>query len=644
MNTSQALYDILYGALHDDLLPYVGYPADESDPDLSMVTPIEPKAFAARQQLLGFGKRYLGPSNVLPTADATTRESDTIANFRLANSRCRKSSEAILASSWTRPDHLELILQEASQLLYEWFTAPEMRGGVSPDPYRIGEYVNFNYLANSLKCGPGASRGTPCKDFYGKTADGPRTASSRDVYRLYRSLIDHDPTACATEVARRRVYGDLDDFEALSSLSTVPKTRLINRTICTEPSTNMELQLATGLAFGEVLKRIGINIETQQDVNRSLALLGSRDGSLATIDLRWASDTISSELVKRLFIHLPDWFWLMDMLRSKATLYKGDAIELSMFSTMGNGFTFPLQTLIFSSIVCAVYKMHGVSFRRWSGHRKIYKFSVFGDDIIVKRELYDEVITALELCGFLVNKDKSFGAGPFRESCGADWYRGEPCRPCYIEQLDNVQDRIGLANRLNRWSCETGLPVPRAIHAILESVPKEARYPVPSYMADLEGVHVPADVLDSFRWPRRPLLSLRRRMELGAGSAAVLAFNYWKQDPSPKRTFWKVTRKGKTRQFVCRHDVNWDGVLLAVLQGCVMGLGVTLRRDDDESVQKTFSTATGITPGWACLPEVDRLTSVRVKRMMHKTGKPDLADTIRTNLALFLVPPKQARD
>ena len=71
---------------------------------------------------------------------------------------------------------------------------------------------------------------------------------------------------------------------------------------------------------------------------------------------------------------LPEaWFDLLNDCRSQAVSYKGEWIELNMFSSMGNAFTFELESLIFWAIANAVCYCSGSR-----GH-----ISVYGDDIIV---------------------------------------------------------------------------------------------------------------------------------------------------------------------------------------------------------------------------------------------------------------------
>ena len=89
---------------------------------------------------------------------------------------------------------------------------------------------------------------------------------------------------------------------------------------------------------------------------------------------------------------------------------------------MGNGFTFPLETLIFWALTASACE------------GDVDSVSVYGDDIICPRERADDVIDTLTMCGFKINLEKSFVEGPFRESCGCDYYKGIDIRPFYKKE------------------------------------------------------------------------------------------------------------------------------------------------------------------------------------------------------------------
>lgn len=224
--------------------------------------------------------------------------------------------------------------------------------------------------------------------------------------------------------------------------TTVPKDALKDRGICIEPSINIFFQLSVGRILKARLLKAGLNLKDAQQVHRQWACQASRDGKHATIDLSNASDTVALRLVEWLIPS--DWFTLLKCLRSPTTQIEGKSVHLQKFSSMGNGFTFELETLIFASICFAM-----------GGGEVGTDFSVFGDDIIVKTECAAEVLAALRFCGFTPNGRKTFVTGKFRESCGGDFFDGIAVRPYHLEESPNEpQHWISMANGIRRLGHE----------------------------------------------------------------------------------------------------------------------------------------------------------------------------------------------
>ena len=223
-------------------------------------------------------------------------------------------------------------------------------------------------------------------------------------------------------------------------LFTVPKKSDIDRVACKEPDLNMFIQKGVGTLFRRALRKVGINLNDQSR-NRDLARIGSITGQLATIDLSSASDSVCTELVNLL---LPTyWFTLLDSSRCQVTVIDGEEHRNHMFSSMGNGFTFELESLLFFTLAKAT--------AYFTGTRGV--ISVYGDDIICPTDMYHDLSTVLQYCGFLLNEDKSFHTGPFRESCGGHYYLGDDITPFYIrEPITRMDDLIDVANKLREWS------------------------------------------------------------------------------------------------------------------------------------------------------------------------------------------------
>lgn len=258
-----------------------------------------------------------------------------------------------------------------------------------------------------------------------------------------------------SNVARFEVCGG-------NRLAFVPKDKDKCRTIAIEPSLNMFLQKGIGEWMARRLrKRFGIDIRDQSR-NGEGARLGSLNQSLSTIDMSDASSRIPTELVRWLLP--PDWFVLLDTCRSESGLIAGEWHDYEMFSSQGNAFTFPLETLIFYAICSAVHGYLGIRTQPL----------VYGDDMIVDTRAFDMVVRYLHDSGGQVNILKSFKYGYFRESCGKDYIFGVEVRPIYYK-ADAVcfSDVATLHNLLvEKWGFDA---LPRTLKYLESLVPKDKR-------------------------------------------------------------------------------------------------------------------------------------------------------------------------
>lgn len=221
---------------------------------------------------------------------------------------------------------------------------------------------------------------------------------------------------------------------------TVPKNSEIDRCACKEPDLNMFLQKGLGNQIRSCLKRVGIDLNDQA-INRELARIGSIDRSLMTLDLSSASDSVCTELVR--LVLPPDWFYYLDLVRSPVTTIDDELHENEMFSSMGNGFTFELESLLFYAITRATAYFGGYKGR----------ISVYGDDIIAPAGMFNDLVSTLAFCGFRTNESKSFHDGSFRESCGGHWDDGSDVTPFFIRGPFRVlSDLILTLNQLTSWS------------------------------------------------------------------------------------------------------------------------------------------------------------------------------------------------
>lgn len=175
-------------------------------------------------------------------------------------------------------------------------------------------------------------------------------------------------------------------------ITTVPKNAKTDRIIAVEPDLNMFVQKGIGGMIRRSLKRVGVNLDSQEK-NQDLAFLGSVHDDLATIDLSSASDTVCTELVEMLLP--PDWVDAILSCRCKqGTLPDGTVLTYQKVSSMGNGFTFELESLIFWALCSAVIDSRGEVDRR---------LAVYGDDIVINKRCVPDLSTVLSYCGFTFN-------------------------------------------------------------------------------------------------------------------------------------------------------------------------------------------------------------------------------------------------
>lgn len=225
--------------------------------------------------------------------------------------------------------------------------------------------------------------------------------------------------------------------------TTVPKDAKTDRPIAIEPSINVFYQLAVGDMLKTRLYHHGIDLREGQERHRQEARDASVHDDMATIDLSSASDLVCYNLVK---ILLPeDWFTLLDSLRSPFTRINDKWVRLEKFSSMGNGYTFELETLLFLGLAMTTCRKLGVE--PIPGHN----IFVYGDDIILPKTVSRAFLSVLRYVGAKPNERKTFLSGNFRESCGGDFFRGHAVRPHYLKELPSEpQEYISLANGIRR--------------------------------------------------------------------------------------------------------------------------------------------------------------------------------------------------
>lgn len=375
----------------------------------------------------------------------------------------------------------------------------------------IGEIPDLQKIWGKCDFGPGASVG-----IHGQATHKARKLES-DVWTVTPTCIEYARSAmihdhhiwellvgspvCYDPGLFREAFDAKAQFVTANKIVTVPKTAMTERTIAIEPLLNGYIQKGVDEYMREKLLRVGIDL-TSQGRNQRLARIGSFIEAVnpyVTIDLSAASDSVSKELVKLLLP--PDWYAFLNNIRSpEYILPDGSCAIYEKFVSMGNGFCFPLESLIFAAFVQTVYVTTG---------EKPWDFAVYGDDIIVRQSSALLLKELLEYVGFRINVGKTFWFGPFKESCGADYYNGEDVRPLYLDSpVDDLASKISLLNALTRKGLGYGN---RLWTCVYESVGHYQLYVRPFPGPDT-AIEVPMDVfmgskfakynrdLQSWRW------------------------------------------------------------------------------------------------------------------------------------------------
>lgn len=578
-----AMSDLLFSDLMQDLGGYLpaGFKAGDGwSPDLS------PHEVAAISLTKSFYKK-------LRASSLTSVEGDNVAaeKFLRSNERCR---------TWAYNPSTSLdeeLMGEFQNLLYRFFY---------PEGHNLVFHVND--LFDHGRCGPGVAVGSRAEDFYTKFFDSPLASTTQALVTAYNTAVANDQrsTWMAAESNRARQWGE-PELVSGSRFSFVPKDDTTSRLIAIEPSLNMFYQLGLGRLLEErLVSFFGLDITSQPQINQEAARFGSVTDGLATLDLSNASDSLGLPML-RWALPAPVMA-LLELLRSPQGTLRGEQLELHMVSTMGNGFTFPLETLVFSCVVVACIKSHRLTPLR--PYRTLLRgldydldrpnqfslaaldpnevsgyWGVFGDDIICHKRVAHRVIRLLELLGFEVNRDKSFVEGVFRESCGRDYFRGHDVRGVYIKQLRTPESRYVAINALNVWSAKTGIPLRRTVKRLVASV---RWLPIPPAENHDAGIRVPFEMV-------------REHLGRNRGTGAVI---YRKRITNPKRLTIKDGEIRVPRQMK-RRFYNPEGLLLAFLHGSVRDCLITLRQSEVR-----YHTKRGVTPFWDYIPPTSDIASL----------------------------------
>jgi len=324
--------------------------------------------------------------------------------------------------------------------------------------------------------GPGAStsikrrRASPVEKFQSETG------ITRDLHSLVTDEIIEDVYPLWFSHLKGNGF---PSYEVGNKIITVPKNAKTDRVIAVEPGLNLWFQLSIGRMVSRRLSWVGIDLR-YQDRNQELSRLGSATGEVATVDLSSASDSISSAVVEELIP--PRWFSIMDSCRSRYGVQNGTLRRWEKFSSMGNGFTFPLESLIFYAVAycCTEYT-----------HQDTSLVGAYGDDIVVPTGSFALFSEMLEFYGFRINRKKSHSDSPFRESCGAHYFSGVDVKPIYLkDRLADVPAVFRAANAVRRlahrrnanFGCDSKFL--HVFELLVHSIPREFRLRIDNRLGD----------------------------------------------------------------------------------------------------------------------------------------------------------------
>ena len=355
----------------------------------------------------------------LPGSSVADRKAKTLANDLMSEVACRLTNDRLRSGRFTL-EQMKLIcnVQRRIQSI-------------------IGPFCPLKKWVDKCDWGPGATSTLKGDDVVldNKYLEGTLSVTHRALPYAKLALGEDIHWASARFGAEGPCCWLDTEFSVVdhNRMVLVPKDAFKDRSICAEPTLNIFLQKGVGAVLREKLRSVGCDLNDQTR-NQRLARAAFKRG-LATLDLESASDTLSIETVHLLLP--PEWAELLSALRTPCTILPDGSIRRNeKFSSMGNGFTFELESLIFFAIASECSEIA----------------SVYGDDIIVAACDSEKTIQALEFFGFKVNSRKTHISGQYYESCGEHYFSGRRITPVYQKSVaTNEVELVRFHNRLHRY-------------------------------------------------------------------------------------------------------------------------------------------------------------------------------------------------
>lgn len=326
----------------------------------------------------------------------------------------------------------------------------------------LGDF-DIDYVLDNGRWGPGSTLSVTGDNTSAPAKFDIDCDITRDAYYLYGSCLEKAYPLWDSLSKPRFVTGN--------KIITVPKNAKTDRTIAIEPGINSWIQLGIGSLIRKRLRKAGYNLNSDLKNIRG-AYKGSLFNDLATIDFKAASDTISKSVVELL---LPPR-WLQCLIAARSPFFTLDKVSYrsEKFSTMGNGFTFELESLIFVSIALAICECEGVDDS---------DVSIFGDDLVIPSSCVTKLTSVCTALGFTINTDKSFSNSAFRESCGSYYFLGADVKPIFLKKDTlYVKDVYRLANAFRSLShrhvakCGCDIRFRRIWSRTVHRIPKPFRF------------------------------------------------------------------------------------------------------------------------------------------------------------------------
>lgn len=402
----------------DDVQPYVPFPSIAFCEDVRIIS-----------EVLAFPKRF-------SPIGCDLRDQKAIREFYNVNKNCRVYGRSN-GIKW-----LEERLKEKLAIMLKGFTKA-YKAYSNRVYFSSGVCADAKYVSDKVKA---YIAGNPDHEFYGfrfKTEDyksGTKNAILGMKYSFHG--IERDP--------RLPVF--------TCQPTCVPKNYKTPRIICPEPAFAASNKQGILRAMRDCLANAPAGMQIFDDSaqwhNQMLAFLGARDGNYATVDKSSASDSISAALMARV---LPDDVWnaIWPYYISWFDSGNGNYIHKDMFASSGDPICFFSEGCLFSALEMVAEDLVDTFEGKRFSVKKAYTGRVFGDDIATETRVYQTYCDLAELLGFVVNREKSYGSGPFRESCGEDYYFGMnvsarywPRREIELGKPESIESIISLQHRL----------------------------------------------------------------------------------------------------------------------------------------------------------------------------------------------------